>query len=169
MTIERKLPVRGITAEEVLTLWQEGRLYIKEENDINKDKVRELILAYVSQISLFATHDYRTHIDNIWERILDREEFAAFMAPTPKARKFKAFNKYNVMRIIGVLREAGVYEPHNDRVYIARLEHTDKDNSYRCYIGKGIEQRPLLMELIKLTNKPYKPSGISQKPEKPFP
>ena len=147
MTIERKLPVTGITAEEVLALWQEGRLYIKDKKEIDKNKVRELILAYVSQISLFATHDFRTNINDIWERILAREEFAEFLAPTPKARKFKDFNKYNVMRIIGVLREAGVYEPHTDLAYIAKLEHTDKDNSYRCYLSKGIEQRSLRKEL----------------------
>lgn len=154
MTIERKLPVKGITAEEVLALWQEGRLYIKEEKEIDKEKARELILAYVSQINLFATHDFRTHIDDIWKRILGREELAAFLAPTPKARKFKDFNKYNVMRIIGVLREAGVYKQYNDLTYISMLEHTDKDNSYRSYLSKGIEQRSLLMELKENMNKP---------------
>ena len=72
------------------------------------------------------------------------------LMPSAKARKFKAFNKYNVMRIIGVLRNAGVYQANKDLDLVIQLEHTDKDNSYRCYIGKGLEQHPLQMELTKL-------------------
>lgn len=160
MTIERKLPVKGITAEEVLALWQEGRLYIKEEKEIDKNKIKENILAYVSQIRPFATHEFRTHTDEIWQQILTSKEFMDYLMPSPKARKFRDFNKYNVMRLIGVLREAGVYEPYTDLAYNSRLEHSDKDNSYRCYLSKGIEQRSLLRELIKLTNKPYRSPDI---------
>ena len=36
-------------------------------------------------------------------------------------------DKYNVMRIIGVLREKGVYEDFNDTKYNNILEQTDKD------------------------------------------
>ena len=151
------------------TLWaavQEGRVYIDESQKVRKEDIKKEVRKYVQQLKPLVTNRFANHVDDIWEKIFACDELMKLLMPSAKARKFKAFNKYNVMRIIGVLREAGVYEPHNDRVYIARLEHTDKDNSYRCYIGKGIEQHPLQMELTKLTNKPYKSSGISQKPEK---
>jgi len=48
------------------------------------------------------------------------------------------------MRIIGVLREKGVYKPYSDRKYDALLEPDSKDSPYRKYLGMGLEQRSLL-------------------------
>jgi hypothetical protein len=54
------------------------------------------------------------------------------------------------MRIIGVLREKGVYEYYNDSKFNAILEQTDKDTPYRKYLGMGFEQRDLLLRLRKI-------------------
>lgn len=51
------------------------------------------------------------------------------------------------MRIIGVLREKGVYEYYNDLQFNARLENTDKDTPYRKYLSMGFEQRSLLIKI----------------------
>ena len=51
------------------------------------------------------------------------------------------------MRIIGVLRAAGVYQANNDVVYDAALEHAGKESRYRKYLGKGMEKRSLLKKI----------------------
>ena len=56
------------------------------------------------------------------------------------------------MRIIGVLREARVYEAYNDRIYDTILEKTETDSRYRKYLGKGIEQHYLLKKLIQIAS-----------------
>ena len=70
-----------------------------------------------------------------------------FLTPGCKAKKCRVFDKYNVMRIIGVLREKDVYERYSDLKYNALLEQTDKDSPYRKYLGMGLEERHLLVKL----------------------
>lgn len=149
----RKVRPEDFDAQALLAAAQEGRLYIKEVKEDCKDNIEEEVRAYVNQIRTFATSEFRPYIDDIWGQILACEEFVDYLAPSPRARKFRKFNKYNVMRIIGVLREAGVYQPYTDLMFTAQLELTGKDNSYRCYLGKGIEQRPLFVKIRKLLNK----------------
>lgn len=85
----------------------------------------------------------------VWEAIFDEAEFVDMLMPGPKMRKFRDFNKYSVMRLVGVLRSHGVYdECVNDSQMCAALEHTAKDSSYRSYIGLGLESK----ELRKLVN-----------------
>ena len=127
---------------------REGRLYVDESRQtVCKEDVIKEVRAYVQRIKVFATNDFRSHIDNLWEDILSCEEFVELLTPSDKARKCRVFDKYSVMRIIGVLREKGVYEPYSDRRYIALLEQTNKDCSYRSYLGLGLEQRSLLLKL----------------------
>ena len=133
------------------TLWaavQEGRVYIDEPQEVCREAVTDNVRTYVKQLCPLTTDRFREHVDEVWERIFACDELFGLLTPSPKARKFKAFNKYNVMRIIGVLREAGVYGQYNDLYFIHLLEHTDQDNSYRSYLGKGIEQHPLLLKLL---------------------
>ena len=144
----RKVRPEDFDALALLAAAQEGRLYIEEVKEDCKDNIEKEVRAYVNQIRTFATSEFRPYIDDIWGQIFACEEFIDYLAPSPKARKFRKFNKYNVMRIIGVLREAGVYEQYNDLYFVQLLEHTDQDNSYRSYLGRGIEQRPLLQKLL---------------------
>jgi hypothetical protein len=69
------------------------------------------------------------------------------LMPKPKARKCKSFDKYGVMRIVGVLREKGVYEQYSDPVFDALLEEQGKDSPYRRYLSQGLEKRGLLVVL----------------------
>jgi hypothetical protein len=54
------------------------------------------------------------------------------------------------MRIIGVLREKGVYEQYSDRKFDAQLEPSYADSPYRRYLGMGLEQHSLLVEIRRI-------------------
>lgn len=130
---------------------REGRLYVDESRKtVSKEEVIVKVRAYVDRIREFVTPGFRSSINELWEQILACEEFVAFLTPGVKAKKCRVFDKYNLMRIIGVLREKGVYESYSDRKFIALLEETNKDCSYRCYLGMGLEQRDLLLKIRRI-------------------
>ena len=127
---------------------REGRLYVDECSfGPSKEQVIEKVRAYVGRIRVFATQKFCSSVANLWEQILATDEFVDFMMPSNKARKCREFDKYNVMRIIGVLREKGVYEHYSDRKYDALLEPDVKESPYRRYLGMGIEEREMLVRI----------------------
>lgn len=141
----------------LLAAAREGRLYVDESRKtVSKEEVTKNVLAYVERIREFVASGFRSSIDELWENILACDEFVVFLTPSNKARKCRVFDKYSVIRIIGVLREKGVYEPYSDRKFIALLEETNKDCSYRCYLGMGLEQRDLLLKIRRIVAQ-YKP------------
>jgi len=124
---------------------REGRLYVEDSRkSVNEEDIKSEVRAYVARIGPFVSKGFRSSVDDLWEQILTNDDFIALLTPGTKARKCKAFDKYNVMRIIGVLREKGVYKPYSDRKYDALLEPDSKDSPYRKYLGMGLEQRSLL-------------------------
>ena len=139
---------------EVLAAAREGRLLIepKERKTPRREEVIESVRAYVRQIEGLAQPCWAGRVSMIWESIFEENEFVDLLMPGPKMRKFRDFNKYSVMRLVGVLRSHGVYdECVNDSQLCAALEHTAKDSSYRSYIGLGLEsreQRRLMIEVI---------------------
>lgn len=134
--------------EALMAAAREGKLYVDEkEKIVSKEKVKREVRAYVARINSLVTRRYSSSIDELWEEILDDDDFVELLMPGDKSRKCREFNKYNVMRIIGVLREKDVYERYSDRKYAALLEQTDKDCSYRSYLGMGLEQRNLLVKI----------------------
>ncbi|MBR3521307.1 MAG: hypothetical protein IKN75_02105 [Prevotella sp.] len=129
-------------AKVLLAAAREGKLYIDEsEKQVSKEQLKRNVRAYVGRIKVFATPRYCLSVDGIWEQILNKDEFIAFLTPGSKARACRDFDKYNVMRIIGVLREKGVYQQYSDRKFNALLEQTDKDSPFRKFISIGIENR----------------------------
>lgn len=139
---------------EVLVAAREGRLLIKpkERKTPRREEVIESVRAYVRQIDELAQPCWAGRVSLVWEAIFDENDFVNLLMPGPKARKFRDFNKYSVMRLVGVLRSHGVYdECVNDSQLCAALEHTAKDSSYRSYIGLGLEsreQRRLMIEVL---------------------
>ena len=134
--------------ERLMAAAREGRLFIEvKKNDVSKEHIIKEVRAYVQRIRVFVSKEFSSSVDELWEHILSCEEFVELMTPGDNTKKCRAFNKYNVIRIIGVLREKGVYKPYSDRKYIALLEETNKDSSYRSYLGMGLEQRELLLKL----------------------
>ena len=135
-------------AELLLVAAREGRLYVDEtRNEVSKEEVIIEVRAYVQRIKAFVTKAFSSSIDDLWEQILSNDDFVTFLTPGCKAKKCRVFDKYNVMRIIGVLREKDVYERYSDLKYNALLEQTDKDSPYRKYLGMGLEERHLLVKL----------------------
>ena len=134
--------------KKLLAAARDGRLYVDESRKtVSKEEVIDKVRAYIERIRDFVTPGFRSSVDELWENILACDEFVVFLTPSNKARMCRDFNKYNVMRIIGVLREKGVYEYYNDLQFNARLEKTDKDTPYRKYLSMGFEQRSLLIKI----------------------
>ena len=130
---------------------REGRLYVDESRiAVSKEKLIKDVRAYVGRIKPFVTKNYSSSVDELWEQILAIDDFVEYLMPGTKARLCKEFDKYNVMRIIGVLREKGVYEHYSDRKYGALLDPDVKESPYRRYLGMGIEQRALLVKIRKI-------------------
>ena len=136
---------------DVLRLWnftREGRLFIDETvAPTDRETVRKNVHAYVRRIDSLVTNPFRASIDALWDDIFCCDELMAMMMPKPKARKCRDFDKYGVMRIVGVLREKGVYEQYSDPQYDAMLETKGKDSSYRRYLSQGLENKRQLTAL----------------------
>ena len=127
---------------------REGRLYFEEkEKTVSREYMINNVRAYVQRISPLATRRYRSVIDMLWEEIFQSDVLLELLMPKPKARKCKDFDKYGVMRLIGVLREKDVYEHYSDRKYMSLLEQSNIDCSYRCYLGMGLEERSMLVKI----------------------
>ena len=134
--------------EALLAAAREGRLYVDEKKKtVNKEKVKRDVRAYVARISPLVTRRYRSTIDELWEEIFGNDVLMDMMMPKPKARKCRDFDKYGVMRIVGVLRVKDVYEQRSDPQFDALLEQPGQDSPYRRYLGQGFEQRAQILAL----------------------
>lgn len=150
----KRVSADDINLELLIKAAREGKLYIDcTASTADKDQIVKKVRAYVKRIDRLATPRFRMLIDDVWNQILTINDFVEYLEPGTKARKCREFDKYNVMRIIGVLREKNVYEPMSDRKYSALLEPEEKESPYRRYLGMGIEQRQLLMEIRRIVAK----------------
>lgn len=139
--------------EALMAAAQEGRLYVEEiRKRVSKEDIKKEVRAYVQRIRTCITKDFSSSIDELWEQILCCNDFIELLTPGDKSRKCREFDKYSVMRIIGVLREKGVYEYYNDSKYNSILEQTNKDTPYRKYLSMGLEQHHLLVKLRKIVS-----------------
>ena len=137
---------------------KEGRLWLQVRSDEEqvRNEVAGEVCRYVAQIAGYASPQWRGRIGALWQRICDEEPFMGLLLPGPKCRKCTSMHKYNVMRIIGVLREQGVYDEAVTCVQLCRtLEYGDEpdapyDSSYRSYICKGLDDSELLNQLLKM-------------------
>lgn len=136
---------------------REGRLFVDEpKSTVSKEEVKREVRAYVARIRVFVTPKFRSSIDELWENIFQCDILMELLAPKPKARKCKTFDKYGVMRIICVLREKGVYEHRSDPQFDALLEGQGNDSPYRRYLGQGLEkqcQRVALRHIVEAISK----------------
>ena len=133
---------------------RKGLLFIGvSEKSASKEEIKHEVRAYVARIGPFVSKGFRSSVDDLWEQILTSDDFVTFLTPGSKAKKCKVFDKYSVMRIIGVLREKDVYERYSDRKFDALLEPEMKDSPYRKYLGMGLEQRALLIKLRQIVAK----------------
>lgn len=136
----KKLPVEGWTAEQVLTLWRQGKLcYEVYEDEATEEEVRNNVCAYVRSIRPLATEEYRNRVDELWNEILKDRRFMRLLMPGKKARRCRTMNKYMVIRIIGVLTAKKVYSVSSNVQLIFMLEGKEDENTYRPFLGLGFQ------------------------------
>ena len=137
--------------ETLMAAAREGRLYVDEcKNEVSREQVRIKVRAYVERIKVFVTKNYSSSVDELWECIFRCDVLMDMLMPKPRARKCRDFDKYGVMRIVGVLREKGVYEQRSDPQFDALLEERDKDSTYRRYLGQGLEMHSQLVAIRRI-------------------
>lgn len=140
----RKVRPEDFDVEKLLAAAREGRLYVDDsKKQVSKEEVTDKVRAYVARIKVLATPGFCPSVDDLWEQILSCDDFIKILIPSDKARKCRDFNKYSVMRIIGVLREKGVYQFYSDRRFNAVLEENSTDSPYRRYLGEGLDRHLL--------------------------
>ena len=150
----REVRPEDFDVELLMAAAREGRLYVDEtRHEVSREEIIVEVRAYVRRIKAFVTKPYMSKVDDLWEQILTSEDFVTFLTPGCKAKKCKVFDKYSVMRIIGVRREKDVYERYSERKFDALLEPEMKDSPYRKYLGMGLEQRALLIKLRQIVAK----------------
>ena len=126
-----------------LTAIDEGRVRIEiPEDSVSRHAVINNVRAYVARIEGIAAKKYRDSIKCIWDKLLETDNVADMMMPSARARKCREFDKYNVVRVIGVLMEHGFYDYHEQQDIMEMLEG-ERENSYRSYLGKGIDDAKL--------------------------
>lgn len=126
---------------------REGKLFIETSNEeYKREEVINNVRAYVARIKPLVTPPFRDHIDSIWEAIFQNTVLMPLLMPTGRA-EFKEFDKYKVLRIIGVLHNKQVYEFRSDMEAFCMLESTrNKSDKYRRFLGAGLD-KPYLKEL----------------------
>ena len=150
----RQVRPEDFDVELLMAAAREWKLYVDEtRHEVSREEIIVEVRAYVRRIKMFVTKPYISKVDDLWEQILTSDDFVTFLTPGSKAKKCKVFDKYSVMRIIGVLREKDVYERYSDRKFDALLEPEMKDSPYRKYLGMGLEQRALLIKLRQIVAK----------------
>ena len=148
MRILKQVRPEDFDVEALLAAAREGRLYVYgSKKTVSREQLVSDVRAYVRRINVFATPEYCSRVDELWEQILSTDQFVDYLMPKPKARLCREFDKYNVMRIICVLREKGVYQPYSDRKFDAKLEPDGKESPYRRYLGMGIDDHSLLVKI----------------------
>lgn len=141
-----KVPARGMTAEEVLALWQEGKLYREEETERVSDEellanCQQETLAYVAAIDEFATAQWQPHLHRLWKVIVADEVFAAELVMKQNRR----LNKYFVTNLVCNLQVRGVY-CSTETVSLLKLHLTLEDITKKNSIYKNMVNYPLSAE-----------------------
>lgn len=141
-----KVPTRGITAEELLALWRQGKLYQEvNEEDLSQEELqarcRQEALRYVSAIDEFVTEKWRPFVSEVWERVLSDKMFSKELVMKHKHQ----LNRYFLTSIVFNLQVRGFYYPAEKvsqlRLHL-KLEGTNKKNS----IYKNIVNYPVRLE-----------------------
>ena len=128
----KKVPVRGITAEELLALWQEGKLYVEQNNVVSPEMLlatcqREAI-KYVSAIHDFVSPQWLPYIEDVWQTIISDDEFVDYLM-MQKGRTKGQLNRYIVTNIIFYMKALDIYQCDSLLELHKRLEGVKEKNS----------------------------------------
>ncbi len=148
-----KVPTRGITAEELMVLWREGKLYREVETVSGEDllaRCQREALEYVQPIDEFATDEWRPYIREVWEAVVGDVAFQDMLV-MQKGQMQGHLNRYTITNIVAHMMTLKIYQCDNLLVLHKKLEGTSKKNG--IYKGAGAyclsrSQRQKIKELI---------------------
>lgn len=148
----KKVPYRGITSDELLALWREGKLYQAAEptEDLAK-RCQEEALSYVAAVNEFVAPEWLPYINDVWRAILSADEFSDVLI-MHKGRMRGHMNRYVVTSIVSHLKEMNVYQCDSLLALHKKLEGVKvKNGIYKGAVVYGLkpEQRQKIRELRK--------------------
>lgn len=148
----KKVPYRGITSEELLALWKEGKLYqAVEPMEELMERCRKEALRYVAALNEFVAPEWLPYINDVWQTIVSADEFSDVLI-IHKGRMRGHVNRYVVTSIVSHLKEMNLYQCDSLLVLHKKLEGVETKNSiYKGAVVYGLkpEQRRKIRELKK--------------------
>ena len=151
---KQKLPVMGITAEEVLHLWQQGALYVAvaepiETEDEQLNRCRQEALAYVQCLEPYVTAAWQPFIHPLWQAIISDELLTPSLVHR-KGRHQGHLNKYYLTNIVFHLKALDIYQCDSLLELHKTLEGVAEKNSiYKSAViyGLSFQQRFRIREI----------------------
>jgi hypothetical protein len=150
----KKLPIKGITAEEVLALWQEGRLYLQEDRTPETANIEEEVRAYVSAIHSYVAPEWQPCMADLWQAIIADRLFAPMLVMR-KGRMQGHLNRYIVTNIVFHLKALDIYQCDSLLELHKRLERVDKKNSVYKSAGMYCLNRAQRQRIREIANSPH--------------
>ena len=159
------VPVMGITAREVLALWQEGKLYLEAKPASTREllaQCQQETLKYVASIDMFVTDKWKPYINNVWETIVNDHLFASRLVMKQKHQ----MNRYFVTCLVYNLQTFDVYQSVSQLLLHRKLEGIKTRNSvfknWGNYPISPVERKHLRVMLEKLL---YESKEFNFRPE----
>jgi len=148
----KQVPYRGITSEELLALWKEGKLYqAVEPTEELMERCRKEALRYVAALNEFVAPEWLPYINDVWQAIVNADEFSDVLI-IHKGRMRGHVNRYVVTSIVSHLKEMNLYQCESLLVLHKKLEGVETKNGiYKGAVVYGLkpEQRRKIRELKK--------------------
>ena len=149
-----KLPIKGITADEVLHLWQQGLLYVAvvestETADERLKRCRQEALAYVQCLEPYVNAQWLPIISHLWQAIVCDESFALQLS-IQKGCQQGQLNRYIITNIVFHLKALDIYQCDTLLELHKTMEGVEQKNSiYKAAVVYGLtrEQRIKIREL----------------------
>lgn len=136
----KQVPTRGITTEELLALWREGKLYqaVGPTEEELLLRCRKEALRYVAAVNEFVAPEWLPYIDDVWQAIVNDEAFTDGFV----MKKKHQLNRYFLTGLVFNMQARGAYfsiEKVSQLRLHLKLEGVCKKNS----IYKNIVNYPL--------------------------
>ena len=121
---------KDFDADTLRELTHEGRVYISNPLDEDKDAYKCEILDYVQAINEFATEDWKGRIASLWNDIVNAACLSSALV-MQKGKQTGHMNRYVVTNIVNRMQSAGVYSKQVTMMTLhLKLEKTSKRNKY---------------------------------------
>lgn len=126
-----------------------------DEKEEDRDARTRAVMDYIGQIGEFADKEVCPDVGELWSTVLHDEVFVREFE-VKKCSCKDVFNKYTVMKIVGVMYELNVYTCKSKTVLHNRLENTELRTPYYSYMSQGLEMK--LLRRLKVIVKEKKKS-----------